>query len=352
MSAIPHSRTVLADEDIDAATEVLRSGQVNDSGTTRELEAEVAAELGRRRAWAAASGTEALHSTLIAMGIGAGDEVLIPTYVCDDVISAVIQAGATPVAVDIDPDDLNPDPADAEAKATVRTRAVVLGHVLGMPARVGGFGQLGVPVIEDCAHGLGGEAGGAPAGSLGDATVLSFHGLKMIGAGEGGMIVSDDEGIAASLERGASPDFAAGEHRRRTRLTNVVAAVARSQLARLAETVERRRALARRYSEAIAQVSGARAVTIEADEGRRSSCYRFAVVTGENTGFSGAEAAFAERGVTVRRPVKQLSHRTLGSGSCPIADEVFDRVVSLPLYPSLTEAEQDAVIEAAQEVLA
>ena len=99
------------------------------------------------------------------MGIGRGDEVLVPTYVCDDVLSAVLQAGARPVPVDVDSEDLNPDPVDAARKIGPRTRcSVVLAHILGMPARVGDFRDMGIALIEDCAHGLGGELAGSPSG--------------------------------------------------------------------------------------------------------------------------------------------------------------------------------------------
>jgi len=352
LDEVPHSRTVLGEEDIEAAVEVLRSGQVNESEVTRELERVASAMLGRTHAWAAAGGTAALYSALLTMGIGEGDEVLIPTYVCDDVLSAVLQAGATPVPVDLDPEDLNPDPADAAERIGERTRAVVAAHVLGMPARVEDF--EGAAVIEDCAHGLGAEIGGRPAGSLGECTVISFHGLKMVHAGEGGMVLTDSESIWESYQARRFPDFAAGQYRLHSRMSNVLAAVAISQLGRLAKTVAHRRALARTYLDAVGELPRARAVAIEGSGGRRSSCYRFGIVAAEGMAYEEIEGEFAQRGVIVRRPVKQLCHRTLGidAGGYPNAEAVFDRVVSLPLYPSLAEDEQQRVIAAAREIFA
>jgi dTDP-4-amino-4,6-dideoxygalactose transaminase len=349
---IPHSRTILADEDVEAAVAVLRSGQINESETTRELEREASALLGLKHAWATANGTAAIHSVLLCMGIGQGDEVLVPTYVCDDVLSAVHQAGATAVPVDLDPDDLNPSPDDAAAKAGGRARAVILAHSLGMPARVPEFQSLEPAVIEDCAHGLGGELGEAPAGSLGDAAVLSFHGLKMVTAGEGGLAVTDSDRIAGAYARLRDPDFARGEYRLHSRMSNVLSAIAIRQLGRLGETVARRRSLAGRYLDAVSDLPGARPVAISSEDGRRSSCYRFAVVVDESLGFDEVAARFEERDVIVRRPVKQLCHRTLGQdpGSCPAAEGLFDRIVSLPMYPNLTDQEQDLVIAAAREV--
>jgi perosamine synthetase len=351
---VPHSRTVLADEDVAVAVEALRSGQIAESERTRELERTVAAQLGLRHAWATAGGTAALYCALRCMRIGAGDEVLVPTYVCDDVLSAVLQAGATPVPVDVDPVDLNPDPADAAARCRPRTRAVVLAHVLGMPARLDAFACLGPDIIEDCAHGVGGTLPEGPAGSAGRCAILSFHALKMVTGGLGGMVVTDDDGLAAAYDRLLHPDFAAGEYRLHSRMSGVLASVALSQLCRLDATVERRGALARRYQDALADLHAVRALPIEHGDGRRSSCYRLGVVLDEGMTVDEVEPRFRARGVIVRRPVKQLCHRALGlnPGAYPQAEALFDRIVSLPLYPSLTVDEQDRVIDAAREVLA
>jgi perosamine synthetase len=353
MTQVPHSRTVLAPADIESALDVLRSGEVNESEVTRELERAVASALGRSHAWATAGGTAAMYSALLCMGIGAGDDVMVPTYVCDDVLSAVLQSGARPVPVDLDPFDLNPDPADAAAKTGPRTRAIVLAHVLGMPARVSAFEAMGLPLIEDCAHGLGAQADGAPAGARGACTVLSFHGLKMVGAGEGGMVLTDQPSISEGYERLRHPDFAAGEYRLHSRLSNVLAAVALSQMLRLDRTVEHRRLLAERYCARLGELAHARPIPVSAADGRNSSCYRFAVVTDGSRAFDEVADAFAAGGVIVRRPVKQLCHRTLGMPreAYPAAEELFDRVVSLPLYPDLSEAEQDRVIAVAGSVL-
>jgi perosamine synthetase len=351
---IPHSRTILAAEDVDAAASALRSGQLVASEVTAELERTTAHLLSRRHAWATGGGTAALYSALRCMGIGNGDEILVPTYVCDDVLSAVCQAGATPVPTDLDPGDLNPDPADAAPKLTSRTRAIVLAHVLGMPARVREFEEFGIPVIEDCAHGLGADLKSGPAGSKGRCTVLSFHGLKMVTAGEGGMLLTDDDEVAAAYRRQQEPDFSAGEYRLHSRMSNVLAAVAIRQLRRLHETVERRRFLADRYALALSDLSRVRPVPVEADDGRSSSCYRFAMVTDGIRSFAEIERAFLDQGVIVRRPIKQLSHRALrmGPSACPKAEEMFERIVSLPLYPNLSEEEQDHVIAAARRILA
>jgi dTDP-4-amino-4,6-dideoxygalactose transaminase len=256
--------------------------------------------------------------------------------------------------MDLDPGDLNPDPDDAAAKLTPRTRAVVLAHVLGMPTRIRQFEELGVPMIEDCAHGLGAELKSGRAGSRGRCTVLSFHGLKMVTAGEGGMLLTDDEDVAAVYRRQQQPDFSAGEYRLHSRMSNVLAAIAIRQLQRLDNTVERRRFLADRYAAAVSDLTRVRPVPVEAEDGRSSSCYRFALVTDENRSFAEIERDFLDHGVIVRRPVKQLSHRSLrmGPGVCPKAEELFDRIVSLPLYPNLSDEEQDLVIAAARRILA
>jgi perosamine synthetase len=354
LGPVPHSRTVLEEEDIAAATVVLRSGQLVASEVTKELERVTARLLRRKHAWATAGGTAALYSALRCMEISEGDRVLVPTYVCDDVLSAVLRAGADPVPVDLDAEDLNPDPRDAQPKVGRRTRAIVVAHALGMPARVSEFQELGIPVLDDCAHGLGGEVNSEPVGSQGRCAVLSFHALKMVTAGEGGMLLTDDDGIADAYRRFQQPDFAAGDYRLHSRMSNVLAAIAIRQLARFGKIVERRRLLADRYIAELSNLDRAKLVPVNSGDGRRSSCYRFALITDGTLTFDDVETAFLDRGVVVRRPVKQLSHRTLGMApeTCPAAEALFDRIVSLPLYPNLTEAEQDRVIDATHQILA
>jgi perosamine synthetase len=350
---VPHSRTVLSETDVAAAVTVMRSGQVNDSAETRRLETALCQRMSRRFAWATASGTDALYSALRTIGIGRGDEVLLPTYVCEDVLSAINWVGALPVPMDMDPVDLNPAPSEVSRRMTSKTKAIVVAHVLGMPARVSAFERFGVPIIEDCAHGFGACIGDRAAGSIGHSAVLSFHGLKMLTGGEGGMVLTDDERVHAAFRRSRSPDYAAGEWKSNSRLSNIIAAVVNSQLVRFEAILARRRAIGSRYSAAAADWHRCQPVPVESADGRRSSCYRFGIVIDRSMTFETVAAKFESRGVIVRRPVKNLCHRVTGCSSrqYPVAEELFDRIVSLPLYPDLSDQEAETVLSAASEVL-
>lgn len=342
---ILHSRVSLPDADIEAALGVLRSGQINESDTTRQLEKSLGSALCKKYGWATANGTAAVYLALLTMGIGLGDEVLIPTYVCDDVLSAVLQVGATPVPMDVDITDLNPCPIDARRRISSRTKAIIVAHILGRPARLREFMSLGVPVIEDCAHGLGGMVGSVPAGSLGHVTTLSFHALKMLNGGEGGMVLTNNTDMASRYERLCCPNYANREWKLRSRLPNVVAAICLSQLARFPQTLTRRRQISQTYQNCAREWSKAHAVIVDSDDGRLSSAYRFALVTDGSIPYEEVAKKFEAGGVSVRRPVKNLCHRALRlpCQQYPNAESVFDRIVSLPLYPSLTREEVECV---------
>lgn len=349
---IQHSRTLLNYEDINAALEVLSSGQINESDTTRDLESLFKEYLGRKYAWATANGTAALYISLILLGIKKGDEVIIPTYVCDDVMSAVIQTGATPIPVDLDPLDLNPCPNDARRKLSIKTRAIIVAHVLGRPVRMSEFLALGIPVIEDCAHGLGSSIFQTLAGSIGHATTLSFHALKMIAGGEGGMVLTDDYRMAERYRRLCNPNYSIGEWKLSSRLPNVIAAICISQLKRFQSTVDRRREIAKFYQDNSQTWRQAFPVVIDSEDGRRSSSYRFSVIIDNSLSYETILKKFASQNVVVRRPVKNLCHRALGLPlkEYPIAELLFDRIISLPLYTSLTDLEMEHVSKVANEV--
>jgi dTDP-4-amino-4,6-dideoxygalactose transaminase len=166
------------------------------------------------------------------------------------------------------------------------------------------------------------------------------------------MLLADDEEITAAHEELVRPRFRARRPRLNSRMSNVLAAIAARQLERLEATVEHRRALAARYRDELSDLARARPVATEATDGRRSSCYRFALVT-DGLAFDEVERGFRDHGVIVRRPVKQLCHRALGldPDAFPQAEAHFDRIVSLPLYPDLAEREQETVLAAARSVL-
>src|SRR5512143_1781945 len=187
---IPHSRPTLDEEEARAAAAVVASGHVAEGPAVAAFEQELAALIGVPHAVAARSGTAALHLVLAAMGIGPGDEVIIPSFVCAALLHAIKYTGAVPVLADIDPATLNLDPRDVEQRLSPRTRAVILVHLFGLAADLPRFLGLGVPIIEDCAHCIGGIHGTRRLGAFGQAAVFSFYATKVIATGAGGMVTT------------------------------------------------------------------------------------------------------------------------------------------------------------------
>jgi perosamine synthetase len=337
---IPHSRPSITEQDVDRVAAVVRSGQLAQGPEVAALERELAARLGVESAAVVASGTAALELALRAVDVGAGHEVLIPTYVCDALHHAVTRCGARPVLVDADPVTQSLSAKDAAARLTPRTRAVIVPHAFGLAVDLAPFVGLGVPVIEDCAQALGAEVDGRPVGTGGALAVCSFYATKMIAAGEGGAVVGRAATVARVRETRDYDERDGLAPRTNAKLTDMQAALARSQLARLEAFVARRRAIAARYRARLAHADCRAPV----DGGRRHVYHRF--VVGVERDPAGVQAALAARGVGARRPVFRPAHRALGLDGYPEADRLWSNALSIPCYPALTDGEADQVAEA------
>jgi dTDP-4-amino-4,6-dideoxygalactose transaminase len=342
---IPHGRPSITEDDVERVARVVRSGSLAQGPEVAALERELAARLGVEAAAAVASGTAALELALRALDVGAGAEVLIPTYVCDALHHAVTRAGATPVLVDADPATLSMSAKDALARRTRRTRAAIVPHAFGLAVDLEPFRALEVPLIEDCAQALGAETDGGPAGARGALAVCSFYATKMIAAGEGGAVAGPAALVARVRDARQYDERDTLRPRLNAKLTDMAAALARGQLARLETFVARRRALAARYR---ARLAGA-PVRLPAESGRRHVYHRFVVGV---DGDPGALAdALAARGVAARRPVFRPAHRALALDGYPEADRLWAASLSIPCYPALTDEEADRVARALAEAL-
>ncbi|MBT6147219.1 MAG: hypothetical protein HOH74_17415, partial [Gemmatimonadetes bacterium] len=242
---IPHSCPTLGEEEARAAARVVQSGHVAQGREVEAFEAEVAERLGRTHAVAVSSGTVALGLTLSALNVAEG-RVLMPSYVCSALLHATRQAGAQPALADV-ADDGN---LAATTAVSEPLRAIIVPHLFGQPAPVAAIAGAGVPVIEDLAMALGTR----DVGGEGIAAVCSFYATKVItSAGEGGMVVTDDAGLAREVRSRREYDGQdPGVLRWNAKLTDVAAAVGRIQLRRLDEFVAARRHLADAYRTALA----------------------------------------------------------------------------------------------------
>ena len=346
VSLIPHSRPTLGEGDLQAVAEVLKSGLVAQGDKVAAFEQAMATMLRVKGGVASSSGTAALHLALLAFNVGEGDEVLLPTYACSALLHAVRAVRAIPRFVDSDPLTFNIDPDAARKACSPRAKALIAVHSFGLPADLDALKGLGLPLIEASAQALGALYRGRPVGSVGDATVFSFYATKLITTGEGGMLLSNDERILA-VARDLRECDQKGDDRTRFnyKMTDLQASLGLAQLEQLPRFLERRHAIASWYQERL------QALPLHlplAPPDRVPVYYRYVV-----KGLLPADAYLARLqalGVEARRPVFQPLHRYLGLEGFPGADEAWEKAISLPLYPSLSDGEIERIAEAAEEV--
>ena len=342
---IPHSRPTIGTEEAQEAARVIESGQLAQGMEVEQFEEEFARRIGVRHATAVSSGTAALHLALLSMEIGPGDEVIIPSYVCAALLNAVHHAGAEPVLADIDPVTYNLDPGDVRARLTARTKAVIAPHLFGLPADLDGLLSLGVPIIEDCAQSVGGMWQGEAVGSFGDAAVFSFYATKVLTTGEGGMIVSDSQGlIDRARDLRAYDELDAYRSRYNYKMTDIQAAMGRVQLGRLSGLIGRRREIAAAYREALDGYGYQLPPAVP-----EHIYYRYVIGLRMDVGHL-IERAYKE-GIKCARPVFAPLHRLLGLAGYPWTEAAWRRSLSVPIYPSLSDAETNRVIDVMKAIL-
>jgi len=268
----------------------------------------------------------------------------VPSYVCTAVLNAVLATGAEPVLADVD-DTHNLSPHDASTRLSPNTKAVIATHTYGTPADVEELAKLPVPLVEDCAQGLGSRLGGKPVGSFGCASVFSFYATKPIAGGGGGMVATDDSDIVDVVrdlrEYDERDEFRV---RHNYKLSDVHAALAASQFRKLEGFIRRRRDVARRYDEALARAGAERRIVP-----RRGNPNMFRYVVDFGAEALRALDMFERFGVRARRPIYKPLHQYLRREALPNTDRAWRGSVSIPLYPGLTEAEENRIIEALEK---
>jgi dTDP-4-amino-4,6-dideoxygalactose transaminase/RimJ/RimL family protein N-acetyltransferase len=348
---VPHNRLTWGSEESAAVSGVVASGHWAESAKVGEFESALAAVAGRRAVVCVGSGLGALRLALLSRGVGPGHAVIVPAYSCVALANAVLATGAVPVPVDVTAGDWNIDPEQAGGAKTPSTRTVIAVHTFGRPARIDAVRELGVAVIEDCAHALGVTQGGRPLGSLGTVSISSFYATKLIGAGEGGAVFTDDDEAAAFVRRWRDyVDQPPCGTRLNDKMTDLEAALGLAQLARLGRHLEARRRIAARYLEELGRLRSQIGGFTLPDDAAGRVWYRFAV---ELTCCDAREIIEEMRGfgVAAEQPVSNW----LGEARIkdfPVAARAFASLVSLPLYPTLTEDEQERVCYAFAAALA
>ena len=354
--AIPPARPVIGEAEIEAAVRVLRSGMVVQGPEVAAFEREFGELVGGRHCVAVNSGTSALQLSLLALKIGPGDEVVVPSFSFAASANAVRLVGAEPVFVDIEADSFCMDPEAVGAAITPRTAAIMPVHLYGHPAAMDEIMAIaarhGLAVVEDAAQAHGAALHGTPVGAFGDAGCFSFYPTKNMHSLEGGMVTTGDAELARTLRllrnQGMEQRYANEIVGANMRMTDVAAAIGRVQLRQLPEWTEQRQANAKFLDAALTAVT----VPPVADAARHVYHQYTVRVPGDRDAF---QAALSGRGignaVYYPTPIHRLRpylrpDGTPGPWDLPQTERAAAEVVSLPIFPSLTHGELERIADA------
>ena len=365
---IPYGKQTIDQDDIQAVVDVLKSDFLTTGPKIAEFEQTVADYVGAKYAVAISNGTSALHAACFAAGIGPGDEVITTPLTFAASANCVLYCGGTPVFADVDPKTYNIDPEDIRRKITDRTKAIIAVHLAGQPCDMDAIHSIaheyGLIVIEDGAHTLGSVYKGKKVGSLSDMTTFSFHPVKPITTGEGGMIVTDNEefykkmalfrshGITrddSMMTRNDGPwfyqQFDLGYN---YRITDIQCALGCSQMKKLDRFLARRKEIVARYNEAFADCDN---IITPYQLSDTESGWHLYIVQVKNCDRRQVFEAMREKGIGVNVhyiPVYMhpyYQEHGYENVHCANAEEIYSHIISLPLYPGLTSEQQDYVID-------
>ena len=377
---LPYGRQSIEQEDIDAVAEVLRSDWITTGPKVAEFEEAVADLVGAKHAIAFSSGTAALHGAAFAAGLSEGDEAITTPLTFCATANCVLYMGATPVFADICPDTMNIDPLEVAKRITSRTKAVLPVDYAGHPADLDEILELadkhGLVVIEDAAHALGGEYKNRRVGQISHMTTFSFHPVKHVTTGEGGMVTTDDPALASRLRmfrsHGIDPEARIREgavngpwHYEMTelgfnyRLPDIACVLGTSQLKRLPSNIERRREIAGHYATAFANLPGVIAPQERPEARSAWHIYpiqlQLEILTASRREIF--DALRAENiGVNVHYIPVHLHpyyRRMFGyeGGEYPIAEGIYERLITLPMFHGMTDGDVDAVVTAVNKTV-
>ena len=373
---IPVAKPWFSDQEEKLVLEAIRSGWVAQGPMVKAFEKEVAQFIGVPHAIAANSCTSALQIALEVLGVGPGDEVIVPSFTFIATANCVIDRGAVPVFADIDPSTYNIDPADLEKKISPRTKCVIPVDQVGLPADIDAIRAIakrrGLAVLEDAACALGSEYKGKRIGGLNDITCFSFHPRKVITAGEGGMILTADAAYAekarslvshgasvSDLVRHQSSKVVIEEYRNfgyNYRMSDLQAAVGLGQFRRLEEILTKKRFFAERYTEAFSGIAEVVPPVDTADYRTNYQSYMIRLTDRAARSRDEIMDLLLEKGISTRRGIMAIHLepaflKRFGKCQLPETEKALRETMILPLYPQMTLEEQDYVIQTLTDYL-
>ena len=378
-SLLPYGKQNIQEEDINAVVSVMTSDWLTTGPKVAEFEQTFARSIQAKEAVAVSNGTAALHCAMYALGIRRGDEVIVPTITFAATANCVVFQGAKPVFADVDPDTLLIDPNKINDLITPRTKAIIAVDFAGQPCDYDMLDDIAnrhnLAIVDDACHALGGTYKDRPVGTLAALNTFSFHPVKNITTGEGGMISTDSPDLAKKMRLFRNHGITT-DHRQREqqeswfyemidlgfnyRLTDFQCALGISQLKNLPDWIPRRQEIAERYNMAFKKIPGVKPLTVRKDV---SHAYHLYVVQLDLMELKNCDRTFIFKalraegiGVNVHyipvhlHPYYQNNFGTF-SGQCPVAESAYNQILSLPIYPLMCERDIDDVINAVDKVI-
>jgi len=375
---LPYGRHAIDEDDIAAVSRVLRSDWLTSGPMVGEFERALARTVGAGHAVAVSNGTAALHAAMFAIGIGPGDEVIVPPMTFAATANAVVYQGGTPVFADVRADTLLLDPAAVAQAITPKTRAIIAVDYGGQSCDYDGLrsviGDRTIALVADACHALGARDRGRPVGTLADLTAFSLHPVKHVTTGEGGAIATADEGMAARMRMFRNHGITS-DHQQRSaqsswmyeivelgynyRLTDIQCALGLSQLSKLPARIARRQAIAAEYDRAFASIAEVSPLALRDGV---SHAYHLYVVRMETSALACDRAtlfnALRREGIGVNVhyiPVHlhpfYRQRFGFGPGLCPVAEAAYEQLITLPMFPAMTARDVQDVIDAVTKVV-
>lgn len=376
-SRLPYGRQWLDEDDIATVVEVLRSDWLTTGPKVAEFEQAFAEFVGAKEAVAVSNGTAALHAAMYALEIGPGDEVIVPPMTFAASANCVLYQGATPLFADVEPDTLLLAPPQVEAKITPRTKAIIAVDYAGQPCDYDALraiaNQHALALVDDACHAIGGSYKGRPVGSLADLNTFSLHPVKHITTGEGGVITTDDPELARRMRLFRNHGITT-DHRQREqqgswfyemvelgynyRLTDFQCALGMSQLRKLPSWVARRQEIAGQYDAAFAELPEVEPLAVRDEV---SHAYHLYIIRLNSKQLRATRteifAALRAEGIGVNVhyiPVHlhPFYRERFGTelGDCPVAEAAYEQIISLPIFPRMSEQDVEDVIAAVHKV--
>lgn len=376
-SALPYGRQSIDANDIEAVVRVLQSDYLTCGPIVSLFENNFAAQVGAKGAVSLSNATAALHAAYHALGVREGDEVLVPAMTFAATSNAVLYNGGTPVFCDVDPNTLLLDPKDVKKKITKKTKGIAVVDYAGQPGDYESIRAIakehGLWILEDAAHSLGASYQGAKVGSFADCTIFSFHPVKHMTTGEGGMVTSPHAEILTKVAQFRNHGITSNHREREIqgtwayemhdlgynyRLTDLQCALGLSQLKKLPGWIEKRQKIAATYREALKDSKLFHPLSVQND---RTHAYHLFVVQIDLKNATESRAkiyqALRAEGINVNvhyipvylHPYYQKTLK-MGKGLCPNAETAYEKILSIPIFPSMKKEDVEDVIEALQKV--